>query len=82
MRVYYGAIVQRSGDEWIAISRESATPGEKLVLDVDEGEQQHRFTVQVIESRPVIVDGDVRHRLRLRAGELPPALFEPQVRRG
>jgi hypothetical protein len=81
LRVFRDVIVRREGlEEWVAISREGATVGETLVLDVDEGEQQ--VTVYVIESRPIIVDGDMRHRIRLQAGDMPPILFEQQVRRG
>jgi len=36
----------------------------------------------VIESRRVVLDGDMRHRIRLRATDYPPILFEQQVRRG
>ncbi len=36
----------------------------------------------VIESRPVMLDGYVRYRIRLQLDELPPILFEQQVRRG
>jgi hypothetical protein len=83
VRVFRDVIVRRESDEeWIAISREAAVVGETLVLDVDEGEERQRFTVCVIESRPVIVDGDMRHRIRLQTNELPPVLFEQQVRRG
>jgi|1186.fasta_scaffold160581_1 hypothetical protein len=81
--VFYDVIVKWSADnEWIAFSREPAFAGETLVLDVDDGEQRSRFTVHVIESSPVIVDGDMRHRLRLRGAASPPAFFEQQVRRG
>ena len=69
------------GDEWIASSREPAVTGETLVLDVldmDEG-SQGRFLVCVIESRPVIVDGDVRHRIRLHGGDSPAELFDERV---
>ena len=83
LRVLRDVIVQRSGDhEWIAIGREPAVVGETLMLDVDDGEFRHRLTMCVIESRPVIVDGDMRHRIRLHNDELPPILFEQQVRRG
>ncbi len=81
-------VVQQSGgDEWIALSREAALTGETLVLDVvltdvDAGEMRQRFPVFVIDSQAVIVDGDVRHRIRLQGGDLAPVLFEQQVRRG
>ena len=67
-------VVQQGGDdEWIGISRQPAVTGEMLVLDVlqsdaVEGEIWRRLPVCVIESRPVIVDGDMRHRIRLHGG--------------
>jgi hypothetical protein len=66
-------------DEWIAISREGAVAGEMLVLDVDDGEQRNRFTVCVIESRPIIVGGDMRHRIRLQSAGVPSIVFRHQV---
>lgn len=83
LRVFSDVIVKwNADDEWIALGREAAVTGETLVLDVDDGEQRNRFTVCVIESCPVIVDGDMRHRIRLQGAEQQPALFEQQVRRG
>lgn len=87
LRIFPDVVVQQNGgDEWIALSREAALTGETLVLDVvltdvDAGEMRQRFPVFVIESHPVIVDGDVRHRIRLQGGDLAPILFEQQVRR-
>ena len=43
---------------------------------------RQRFPVFVIESQPIIVNGDLRHRIRLQGGDLAPILFEQQVRRG
>jgi hypothetical protein len=88
LRIFPDVVVQQSGgDEWIALSREAALTGETLVLDVvltdvDTMEMRQRFPVYVIDSQPVIVDGDVRHRIRLQGGDLAPILFEQQVRRG
>ena len=83
LRVLRDVIVHRESDhEWIAIGREPAVVGEMLMLDVEDGDVPPQLTMCVIESRPVIVDGDMRHRIRLHSGELPPVLFEQQVRRG
>ena len=38
--------------------------------------------VRVIDSRPIILDGEMRYRIRLRSATLPPVLFKQQVRRG
>ena len=83
LRVFLDATVHRNGDEWIAISREPAAVGETLmldVLDVDAGCVGGHFVLCVQESRPIIVDGRVRHRVRLHDG-LPPVLLEQQIRR-
>jgi hypothetical protein len=88
LRIFPDVVVQqREGDEWIALSREAALTGETLVLDVvlndvEFGEMRQRFPVFVIDSQPIIVNGDVRHRIRLQGGDLAPILFEQQVRRG
>jgi hypothetical protein len=88
VRVFPDALVQPTGeDEWIAISREAAVAGETLFLDIvepdaGEGELSHRLPVCVIDSRPVIVEGAMRHRLRLCGGELAFVSFEQHVRRG
>ena len=88
LRVFPDIVVQQHGaDEWVGISRQPAETGETLVLDVMqfdavEGEIHRRIPVCVIESRPVIVDGDMRHRIRLHGGILAAVQFERQVRRG
>jgi hypothetical protein len=86
MRIFLDVIVQRYGkDEWIAVGREGAHTGETLMLDVvlDEAEPtelRERIPVCVIDSRPVIVDGDMRHRIRLHGGDLTSVLLEQPTR--
>jgi hypothetical protein len=80
-------VQQGADDEWIGITRQPAVAGEMLVLDVlqsdaVEGEIWRRLPVCVIESRPVIVDGDMRHRIRLHGGITASVRFDQQVRRG
>jgi hypothetical protein len=89
VRLYPDVVVEPHGDdEWIAMGREGAIAGETLILDIvhdaDHGEVRYRLPVCVIDSRPIILDGDLRHRIRLHRGSrsLPPVLFEQQVRRG
>ena len=88
LRVFPDVVVQQgSDDEWIGISRQPAVAGETLVLDVlqfdeVEGEIRRRLPVCVIESRPVIVDGDMRHRIRLHSGIMASVRFEQLMRRG
>jgi hypothetical protein len=76
-------IVQRNGDsEWIAISRKAAALGETLILDIEEGDQAKQLVTCVIESRSFVHEGDTHYWIRLQATDLPPVLFEQQVRRG
>ena len=76
------AIVQRNGEnEWIAISRQPATVGDTLLLEIHEGEPE-QLAMCVIESRSVVLDGDTRYWIRLHTQDLLPVLFEQQVRRG
>jgi hypothetical protein len=88
LRMFPDVVVQQDGeDEWTSISRQPAVAGETLVLDVTqidaiEGEIYRRFPVCVIERRPVTVDGDMRHRVRLHSGIMAAVRFEQQVRRG
>lgn len=87
LQIFPDVVVQQSGDfEWIGISRKPAVAGETLVLDVRtldnaHGELRHRVPVCVIDCRPIIVDGDLRRRIRLHSGGLARVLFEQQVRR-
>jgi hypothetical protein len=83
VRGFSEVVVQKSGDsEWIAIGRQAAVAGETLILDVDDDQQPQHVMVCVIESRPIILEGDLRHRIRLRSDEEADVPFEQQVRRG
>jgi len=79
---------QGTNEEWIAMSREAAIRGETLVLDLlhmdaDGDDHRQRVAVHVIDSQPVVVDGRVCHRVRLRGGgTMFPVYFEQQIRRG
>jgi hypothetical protein len=66
VRGLWGVVVQKNGPtEWTAVSRQSAVEGELLLLHMHEHGRPR--TVCVIESRPMIVDGDMRYRIRLEA---------------
>ena len=68
LRVLHDVVVQWTrDDEWVAISHEAGSVGEVLVLDLGIGEVPLRYPVRVLESRPVMVEGCVRHQLLLRA---------------
>jgi hypothetical protein len=76
-------VVRVSGhSEWIAISRRPAVVGESVIVEINEGERPEELATCVIESRPFVVDGDTRHWIRLMTTDLPPILFEQQIRRG
>jgi hypothetical protein len=59
------------GDEIVAISRNAEIIGEHLTLEIFGKNNRLAYEVRVVESRPVVIDGNVRHRLRLE--ELPVA---------
>jgi hypothetical protein len=88
LRLFPDVIVQEDGaGEWRGISRQSFRAGETFILEVVqiddvEGPIRRRLPVCVIESRPVFVDGEMRHCLRLYSGMLASVEFEQQVRRG
>jgi hypothetical protein len=55
---------ERHDGDWTAISREAGVLGEVvLVAIVDDGVA---VPARVVESRPIVTDGAVRHRLWLR----------------
>jgi len=83
IRGFSDVIVTRNGScEWIANSRHAAVVGETVILEFDEGGRSQQLAMCVIESRRVVLDGDVRHWIRLRTTDHPPVLFEQQIRRG
>jgi hypothetical protein len=66
-RILRDIVVQRiDASEIIAISGEAAVMGETLTIDIPADEATHALSVQVVDSRPIVVDGAVRHQLRLR----------------
>lgn len=66
MQVLRDVIVQRDGDAGlVAIGQVPGVVGEQLTLDLAGGGHIVTCRVQVEESRPVILDGSVRHRIRL-----------------
>jgi hypothetical protein len=66
MQVLRDVIVQRDGDiGLVAIGQAPGVVGEQLTLDLAGGGHLVTCQVRVEESRPVILDGSVRHRIRL-----------------
>jgi hypothetical protein len=82
IRSFLDVVVQKAEpDEWVAVTHEALVVGETLAIDVvladvDRSQKRDRFPVHVIDSQPVIVGGDVRHRIRLRAGDITPIFFD------
>ena len=67
LRVLSDVVVQASEDgDVTAIAREAGIIGEHLTMELVGSEENIGVLVRVTESRPVIIDGAVRYRLRLR----------------
>jgi hypothetical protein len=66
LRVLRDVIIQEIGsDELNVIGREAAAVGESLTLEfATDGAPP--LSVRVVECRPLVVDGALRHRLRLQ----------------
>jgi hypothetical protein len=59
-------LVQRASEgEIIAVGREAGVVGETVAVDFPAGDAAG-VRADVIESQPVVMNGSVRHRLRLR----------------
>ena len=80
MRVMRDVIVQSDANGLIAIGQAPGTVGEVLTLDLAGAGHLVTCRVRVRESRPVILNGRVRHRVclevldrsqRVETGELP-----------
>jgi hypothetical protein len=85
MRVLKDVVVHRTdSDELLAVGRTAGIVGEEMTLDVMGAGASLGLRVRVLESRPVIVDGSVCHRMRLavlNAVEVPVLESEPRVDR-
>ena len=66
IRILRDVVINRTGeDELLAVSNAAAVVGELLSLEVMGAGQSAVVKVRVLDSRPVIIDGTVRHRIRL-----------------
>ena len=81
MRVLREIVVDRGGpDELLAISQAPGIPGEDMSLGLVGGGASLDLRVRVLESRPVIIQGAVRHRIRLAVAPIRDVgLSSPQV---
>ena len=72
LRVLRDVVIDRtSRDELLAVSHAPGVAGEDDVVGFDGSGMTLALRVRVIESRPVIIDGAVRHRIRLELVEAP-----------
>lgn len=72
IRILRDVVLQRThAGELFAVSHAPAIVGEEMSLDVMGGGHSLELRVRVVESRPVIVDGAVRHRIQLSLIEAP-----------
>jgi len=79
LRVLRDVVIQRAHDkDLLVIGREAGVVGEIMTIEIAEPGASGA-EVQVVESLPVIVDGTVRHSLRLRlvASPAPSPSDEP-----
>ena len=71
LRVFQDVLIHRSREgDLVAIARDAGVVGELLALD-EAGVDAEEMIVRVVESRPVVMEGAVRHRLRLEPYEVP-----------
>jgi hypothetical protein len=67
LRVLRDVVVQHAeGGGLIALSDEPAVVGERFMVSLPDDAPARTFEARVIDSRPVILNGNVRHRLRLQ----------------
>ena len=72
LRVMRDVLVQSAArDEVIAISREPGVLGEAVTVEVSAEQPGSGVLARVVESQPVVVNGTVRHRLRLETVGAP-----------
>ena len=66
MRVLRDVVIHRTnGEELQAVSNVPAVAGEEMTLDLMGAGATLGLKVRVIDSRPMMVEGSVRHRIRL-----------------
>lgn len=66
MRVLRGVVIERMEHrELVAISQTPAVVGEEMLLELFSGNGSIALKVRVLDSRPLVISGSMRHRLRL-----------------
>ena len=80
VRILRDVVVNRTGvDELLAVSNAAAVVGELLTLEVMGGGQSAELKVRVLDSRPVIIDSTVRHRIRLQVVDVERNALLPET---
>jgi hypothetical protein len=66
VRVLRDVVIERMQHrELVAISQTPAVIGEELLLELFSGSGCLELKVSVLDSRPIVISGSMRHRLRL-----------------
>lgn len=66
MRIAKDVAVHPAGEGLAVVSTTPGVVGEELTLELVSGDEAAELKVMVVDSRPIVIDGAVRHRLRLR----------------
>jgi hypothetical protein len=72
VRILRDVAIQHAGHgEFTVISREPGVLDERMDIEFADQPSPMAFQVEVADSRPLVMDGAVRHQLRLRVIEPP-----------
>ena len=70
LRVSRDVVIEKAvGNEFVAVSSEPGVPGDVLTIAFSAEASRKTQTVRVSASRPVLVEGVVKHELRLQRVE-------------
>jgi len=70
LRVSRDVVIEKAVDnEFVAVSSEPGVPGDVLTIAFSDEASRETQTVRVMASRPVLVQGVVKHELRLERVE-------------
>lgn len=66
LRVLGDVVVQSlTSEQIVVVSRQPGVPGETVSVQ-SPGDVETLVTAQVLESQPIVIDGSIRHQLKLR----------------
>jgi hypothetical protein len=78
VRVVRNVTIERMDDEeLVVISPTAAIEGEQMLLELFSGDRRFALTITVRNSRPVLIGGSMRHRLRVVIDSLQPEVHGP-----